>query len=359
MACFAPLQAWRSHVLQTDKGKNIIAFKREQVSHLPYESITLPCGKCLGCLFDRSKQWAVRCVHEAQTTESDGKPSCFITLTFNEESLNGHRHDCRKCDYYKQNIANEEKQALENPDYIKQIVTTCHTRSLCRRDFTLFIKSLREHVNRDKKYQTRQKIRYFHVGEYGSKLGRPHHHALLFGWAPEDLVFHSYDRKTGVTLYTSEYVSKIWKYGFITVGEVNWKTAAYCARYCIKKINGKDKEKHYERFDPINGEIGRLEAEYITTSRRPGLGRDWILRNLSDVYPADGLHIQGRAFKTPRFYDKLYEEVAPEEYETLKRKRLTAAKENAKADNYQRRKSKRIIAEKNNKRLCRSLEDEG
>jgi len=72
MACFHPLQAY-----QLDTGE--IQFHDSGRGH-PLE---LPCGQCIGCRLERSRQWAIRCVHEASMHENN----CFITLTYAPEYL--------------------------------------------------------------------------------------------------------------------------------------------------------------------------------------------------------------------------------------------------------------------------------
>lgn len=73
MACFSPLDAW-----QLENG-SIVFVERGKV----LRSLSLPCGQCLGCRLERSRQWAIRCMHEASMHEY----SCFATLTYNEESV--------------------------------------------------------------------------------------------------------------------------------------------------------------------------------------------------------------------------------------------------------------------------------
>jgi len=48
-----------------------------------YKDFPLPCGKCTGCKLERSRQWAVRLMHEAQLHER----TSFITLTYRDEDL--------------------------------------------------------------------------------------------------------------------------------------------------------------------------------------------------------------------------------------------------------------------------------
>ena len=74
MACFHPLKAFR-----TADGEIIFnSHRRDTVADL-----TLPCGQCVGCRLERSRQWAIRCVHEASLHQDN----CFITLTYAPEHL--------------------------------------------------------------------------------------------------------------------------------------------------------------------------------------------------------------------------------------------------------------------------------
>jgi hypothetical protein len=156
------------------------------------DEITLPCRQCIGCLLERSRQWAIRSMHEASLHIKN----CFITLTYRPEDL---------------------------PPF----------GSLDYKHFQLFMKRLR------KKF-TGQKIKFYMCGEYGENLSRPHYHACLFGFSFPDLVRY-HKTPTGDQLYTSVILNDLWGKGSCTVGEVNFKTAGYTARYCLKKLNGTDK----------------------------------------------------------------------------------------------------------------------
>lgn len=81
MPCFRPLKGYKSRVRNRDTGKRSIVFNpREGFHDLP---VTLPCGQCIGCRLERSRQWAIRCAHEASLYEEN----CFITLTYRDEDL--------------------------------------------------------------------------------------------------------------------------------------------------------------------------------------------------------------------------------------------------------------------------------
>lgn len=152
--------------------------------------------------------------------------------------------------------------------------------SLRPRDFVLFMKRLRKaRVGR---------VRFFQSGEYGA-LGRPHHHCILFNCAFVDgEVFKK--TASGEVIYSSVELEDLWSHGFCSFGNVTFESAGYVARYTLKKLGEEVLE-------------GR-RAEYLTMSRRQGIGTGWIERFSTDVYPRDELVVRGRACKPPRFYDE-------------------------------------------------------
>lgn len=263
MPCYKPLQAGRSKLPDSD-GKYRILFNIKFPRQ--FESIQLPCGQCIGCRLERSRQWAVRCVHEASLHESN----CFITLTFNNAHL--------------------------NPEG-----------SLVKGDFQKFMKRLRKRFGSG--------VRYFHCGEYGEKLARPHHHACLFNFDFPDRVH--WQTRQGIALFTSEALKELWPFGFSTIGDVTFESAAYVARYVTKKITGKLAPAHY---------AGRL-PEYVTMSRRPGIARGWIDQFKSDVYPADKVIIRGGVeAKPPRYYDSIFDLSDHEQFVKVRDRRVKLAK---------------------------------
>ncbi len=182
--------------------------------------------------------------------------------------------------------------------------------SLQLRDFQLFMKRLRR--------SAAHKVRFFHCGEYGAELGRPHYHALLFGHDFSDKAPWA-DRGTG-PVWRSESLERLWPLGISELGSVSFESAAYVARYVTKKVTGDAAEAHY-----VDRDTGLIrDSEYATMSRRPGIGASWFERFSSDVYPADEVVSRGRAAKPPRFYDQLLDRRDPELYESIKRSRAKA-----------------------------------
>lgn len=283
MACYRPLQGWRSKSL-TPNGKRKIVFSPSAgFADLPVE---VPCGQCIGCRLERSRQWAMRCIHESTLHDANS----FITLTY----------------------------APEHMPY----------------DFSLKVDHFQKFMKRLRKSREGQKIRYFHCGEYGDKENRPHYHAILFG---ADFP----DRQTADLvnspnpLYISEELMRLWPFGFSTVGDVTFESAAYVARYCVKKVTGENADAHYMVIDEQTGEVHQQRPEYVTMSRRPGVGRGWFDKYASDAYPSDFVTIRGQKMRPPKFYDSIYEIDHPRELELIKRRRIQEAgkhKENQSLD---------------------------
>lgn len=172
--------------------------------------------------------------------------------------------------------------------------------SVSVRDLQLFFKRLRHYSKRE--------FRYFAVGEYGEKLSRPHYHVLLFGMDFPDKYF--WKQSGEHRLYRSPLLEQAWTQGHSTTGGVTSESAMYVAAYGIKQVRGKRAVKHY---------AGR-QREFCVMSRRPGLGRAWLDRYASDVFPVDFVVLPGgRRCGVPRYYSDRQE---PELREALKSRRL-------------------------------------
>lgn len=219
---------------------------------LPGPPVLLSCGKCVECLQRQADMWAFRCMCEAKQYEFN----CMITLTYNDFFLPAGG-------------------------------------SLQRRDLTLFLKRLRERISP-------VKIRVFYCGEYGSKGMRPHYHVIVFGWKPHDLVFLKSDN--GVPLYRSRYLEEIWSreimdecgvnkrypMGFVSAGDVTYRSARYCAKYLQKLVHYPD----------------HLVKPFVGMSNRPGIGACAI----SPEMLVNGIWVDGKNIPIPRYFLKKLEE---------------------------------------------------
>ena len=281
MTCYHPMKGYRSRVLGPN-GKRSIVFQASR--GFPDLPVTVPCGQCIGCRLERSRQWAIRCLHEASLYQQNS----FITLTYSDEHLPADG-------------------------------------SLNKSHFQKFMKRLRRKHG--------PKIRFYHCGEYGEKLRRPHYHACLFNFDFNDKVLYQNSREN--PLYTSDDLAELWPMGYHMIGDVTFESAAYVARYIMKKINGAPAEKHYQEqhdyVDPTTGEIHEVELplspEYTTMSRMPGLGLGWLKKyGATDVQPYDEVIIRGKIMRPPQYYDRQYELTDPKLHARMKGLRKRKAK---------------------------------
>lgn len=296
MPCYHPLDAFQ--IWQPSPAKSIITFKHNAPDAKP---IKLPCGQCVGCRLERSRQWAIRCQHEAMMH----KQNCFITLTYSNKYL---------------------------PD----------DGSLKLEDFQRFMKRLR------KKYG--DGIRFYHCGEYGEKLGRPHYHACLFNFDFPDKYFFK-KTKQGHDVWRSPSLEELWPYGISEIGSVTFQSAAYVARYIMKKILGPSADEHY--CDPQTGVIRK--PEYTTMSRRPGIGNLWFQKHHADVYPSDEVVLKNMKMRPPKYYDRQYEILNPEGYDEIKSKREDEAKKHLDDNSEARLNAKEQVALSKLSRLPREI----
>lgn len=183
-------------------------------------------------------------------------------------------------------------------------------------DYSVHVRPLQLFNKRLRKSLTSKKIRFFACGEYGDDNLRPHFHALLFNHDFNDKVLFS--EKGGDKLYTSQQLSRLWPYGHSTLGDVTLKSAGYVARYVVKKINGDRADTHYWRLNPLTQQMVRVQPEFSTMSRRPGIAASWLTRFKSDVFPDDFVVADGKRHKPPRYYT---DQLTEEEQHQLKRRR--------------------------------------
>ena len=301
--------------------------------------VTIPCGQCIGCRLERSRQWAIRCIHEASMF---GNKNVFVTLTYRKECL-------------------PEDGSL---DY---------------RHFQLFMKKLRKKfvpkcpfasdTEEREAWLREHEIRFYMCGEYGDENGRPHYHAILFNCQFEDKY---YWRKTptGYRQYRSKILdgcfkgtsevdpeaSPLWIYGNAEFADVSFKSCAYVARYIMKKVTGDAAAFHYADVDPETGEVLReVKPEFSNMSRRPGIGHDWLKKFQSDVYPHGYVVHDGHKTRPPRYYDNLFKAVDPKEFDHLVLERGIEMRKRSSDMSPERLAVKEHVAQANLKKLVRPL----
>jgi len=219
--------------------------------------------------------------------------------------------------------------------------------SLCYPDFQRFMRRVRKSF--------RERVRFYMAGEYGERTFRPHFHALLFGvdFPDREFLFFS---GSGAKIFKSSRLSGLWPFGFSSVGDVTFESAAYVARYVMKKITGDAAAEHYRRVDLGTGEVFQLVPEFNRMSLKPGIGGLWLDRFQADVFPHDRVVVRGREGKPPKYYFRRLEKMAPEVHARLLRKRRRDMARGAKDRTPERLAAREVVAAAQVKMLRRSVE---
>lgn len=227
MACISPITI---PIPGRDRGKGFVH---------------VPCGYCIECLKDKRADWTFRLQQELKRCKS----ACFITMTYDDNNI---------------------------PE----------GGSLVKRDVQLFLKRLRKDVvswiydiNPDMKVcenvSKYSQMKYYLVGEYGSRTKRPHYHAIMFNVPPR---FY-------------EELTRYWNKGFVKVGSVETASIHYVTKYVINRH--KD-FKGQEPFALVSKNIG---YDYIKDNAK------WHKSGLK----AYVVNESGKKQRLPRYYkDKVF-----------------------------------------------------
>lgn len=253
MPCYHPIPAWRPKPPYENKR---LVFN--PVFGIPSTLLYVPCGRCVGCQASSARAWAVRCYHEALTTQ----PSCFLTLTF-----------------------------AEAPPYDTDF----------KRTIVLFLKRLRKAISTP--------IRFFLAFEYGELYARPHYHLLLFGYDFPDRVLFSVRAQDAY--FFSDQLRTIWPYGYHVIGAVTLKSANYVARYLQKsKVSAPDNPYLYPEWRNMSRRPGL--GYYFWQRYRD----DLLTGTLSAHLP------EGRKAPIPTYYLYRLQLEDPDAYAAIKAARL-------------------------------------
>ncbi|WGL31322.1 replication initiator protein [Dipodfec virus UOA04_Rod_907] len=298
MNCTSPLKRWvigYDHTRDQDIAK-VTSFKTEHVldlgGHVVDKYQEIPCGKCLACRLNYSESWAIRIMLESKKYEHNE----VLTLTYDPEHLPKVQGINR--------ITGEQGEVC----------------TLKPEDVQKFLKRLRKAFAAGKwgkhEFEPNDKLRFFNAGEYGEQNGRAHYHIVVFN-------LDVYDKeptatsKRGNEQWTSKLIEEIWGMGRITLMPLNYETAAYVARYIVKKQKGPGSKELYE----LSGQ----HPEYTTMSRMPGIASEYYNEKKGELYETQKIWLQTqkkiRKVKLPRYFDKRFEIDEPEEMKRIKKQR--------------------------------------
>lgn len=257
----------------------------------------IPCGQCIECRLQYAREWATRVMLEKNFCFNynlnlgpciprpypDG--TCwFITVTYADEYL-----------------PQATKVNTETGEIHRGI-------SLAKEDMQRFIKRLRYHY-------PQMKMKYISAGEYGGQTLRPHYHFIFFGLPLEQEQF----KKIGMSPLNQPYwmlqkLTDIWGMGHVTIGRVTWESAAYVARYTLKKVKGKDKLWY---------NMQGMDEEFTTKSQ--SIGKGYFLANKDKIYTTDSVPVvnkkTGVNIKPPKSFDRILRDIDTDLYDYIKEKR--------------------------------------
>lgn len=260
----------------------------------------IPCGQCIGCRLDYSREWANRGFLESKLWEQNW----FATLTYDDDHI-------------------VIEDYLEDRNGITWTNEGDWEGNLIPKDLQQFLKNIRQIMKRE---YDQDGIRFMACGEYGGETARPHYHVIFFNLnLPIEDLYHPRIINKEI-YYQSHILERAWGKGICNISEASWNNIGYTARYITKKINGEGSEELYA----ANGKI----KEFMRVSRMPGIGEGFYRKHWQEIYANDEIIIKNKAgiikCKPPKYFDKLMEKEHPEEFKEIKAKRKFLAENQAK-----------------------------
>lgn len=224
-------------------------FKRESGMFVPY---VVACRKCWQCRGNRVWDWVGRAVAENECADR----AFFVTLTYGNSLA------------YGEELA-DRARSLHYPDVQKWL----------------------------KRIRKKHRVRYVVTGEYGSKKGRAHWHALLFfkGDLPDVRLNYKYwgNREFNVDPF--------WSHGLTEWAEFEPAAARYVCKYMLKAVDELDNQERHamlSKFPPLGHEYFMKRAEryvdqglspqdlvysfpHVTYGKRNPKAREYVLQGVS------------------------------------------------------------------------------
>ncbi|UPW40927.1 replication initiator protein [Sigmofec virus UA08Rod_6110] len=250
MVCYHPIRAYWSKKPHPSTGNKYLVFNPSQARTTDF--MTVPCGKCEGCLLDKSFAWSVRCTLESQFH----RENYFLTLTYDKKHL--------------------PSDGLLNRVHVQQ-----------------FLKRLRKRFSD-------YKLRVFYCGEYGEARHRPHYHLIVFGLPLSELNYRLYKlscSKKGNINYYNPIITDIWGKGICTIGSFSSASASYVAQYTMKKNKENLKiASHNHRSRRFS--VGR---PFIGMSNRPAIGQQFFDKYYKQIFQRESFKVDlGKSVVTVR-----------------------------------------------------------
>lgn len=190
--------------------------------------ILVPCGVCPFCCATKRSDWALRIHYEARLHAVKK----FVTLTYADPHL-----------VWRDGVPQLHKRHLQ-----------------------LWLKRVR---------RTGATVRYYAVGEYGSRTFRPHYHVILFGDVAEDTI------------------RSCWPHGHVHIGTVTDESIMYTLGYIV---NGKGWQMRTKR-----------ERPFAIMSLRPGIGANYLSKRMIEWHKS-GRKNYAMMYDSKRHLPRYYKE---------------------------------------------------
>lgn len=212
----------------------------DRTGHKHRVFMEVPCGKCALCNEKKRSTWSFRVQAECQAYE---QMPFMTTLTYNQAHL--------------------PKEGVNHED------------------FNVFIRRLRDNLRNT--YQYTDPVRYFYCGEYGTKHGRPHYHALLWGmpdfsWYKEnveEVSFYEYYTRMQDLINSAWCKRKVGRYAeeeeigytYTKLVDNTYGAIRYCTKYMTKRSKAQSED---------------MNETFCSSSRgNGGIGSRWIKNNVT------------------------------------------------------------------------------
>lgn len=138
-----------------------------------------------------------------------------------------------------------------DPEHVPMTESGCQT--LRKNHIQLFMKRIRATASRNPELTFPAPLKYYAIGEYGSKKMRPHYHVMAFN------IPNFTDRRKLI-----KFLEDHWTYGHVDIGNVEPASVQYVTSYVINKYVHDEYDEREKPFSLISKGFG---MSYLTPEK--------------------------------------------------------------------------------------------
>ena len=260
------------------------------------QEVFVPCGKCIQCLYSRSKSYEIRAIFQNLTTPN----SMCLTLTYDDDHLP---------------TTDEVMYDDDKPIFVRDELRG-----------VFIYKGVQDFIKRVRmRFKFRRKISYLCSCEFGcSRTGtlRPHYHLIIYGCSLADLgenpeKLSKRRSKKGTLLYKSPVLDKLWGHGFVDVGKVDLRACRYISQYCCKGLL-KERQGLPKYMKKVLDWKRSITKECVHSSQ--GLGLDFFKAHYR-TFVSSGKIVYGKfTYAIPRYFINKLEQINLKMFQNVKQK---------------------------------------